>query len=359
MNGLTIGRGTGTNTYNTALGNSALSSNAGSNGGVKNTAVGYFAMKALSGPASNNTATGYYSLSGILTAISGQGNTANGSYSLGSNTSGNYNTGIGDSALLINTTGSYNTALGHWADVTSNNFQNATAIGYLAKVKASNTIQLGNSSIDSVVTAGKLKLGTITYPNTHNSTAGQVLTITASGTASFQAVDTHTIGESFGGGKVFYVYDGGKHGLIAALSDANGGAGIRWNAGEYQVTQARADGVGAGYKNNSIIIANQGVGDGNDYAATVTNQYSVTQDGVTYGDWYLPSKHELGLLMLQKNIVGGFNGDWYWSSTQTNGITVDATYTTFDRAWLISKNGITWYPNVTNEPWFVRAIRAF
>jgi hypothetical protein len=33
------------------------------------------------------------------------------------------------------------------------------------------------------------------------------------------ALFTHHIGETYGGGKVFYVYDGGLHGLIAALAD--------------------------------------------------------------------------------------------------------------------------------------------
>ena len=37
----------------------------------------------------------------------------------------------------------------------------------------------------------------------------------------------HTIGESYGGGIVFYVYDGGQHGLIAATSDQS--AGIQWS----------------------------------------------------------------------------------------------------------------------------------
>jgi hypothetical protein len=40
---------------------------------------------------------------------------------------------------------------------------------------------LGNSSIDSVVTAGKLKTGTVIYPNTHG-TNGQILTTSGSGT---------------------------------------------------------------------------------------------------------------------------------------------------------------------------------
>ena len=124
----------------------------------------------------------------------------------------------------------------------------------------------------------------------------------------------HYIGESYGGGIVFYVYDGGQHGLIAATADQS--TGIRWYGGSNTNTCAKGDGVGAGLKNTAIIIANQGPVDGNTFAARLCNEYSVTVGGTKYGDWYLPSKYELNLLYLQKAVVGG--GGFalnYWSST--------------------------------------------
>ena len=134
------------------------------------------------------------------------------------------------------------------------------------------------------------------------------------GTAWYSTV--HFMGESYGGGIVFYIYDNGQHGLIAATADLNGGADIRWFGGSNTNTRARADGVGAGLKNTAIIIANQGPVDGAAFAATVCNEYSVTVGGVTYGDWYLPSKYELNLLYIQKTIVGGFSNNSYWSSSE-------------------------------------------
>ena len=128
--------------------------------------------------------------------------------------------------------------------------------------------------------------------------------------------NTHYIGESYGGGIVFYVYDNGQHGLIAATADQS--TGMRWYANTYTNTMALADGVGAGRANTAIIIANQGYGDGSSYAARVCNEYSVTVGGVTYGDWYLPSKYELNLLYLQKTVVGGFANYYYWSSSECN-----------------------------------------
>ena len=159
----------------------------------------------------------------------------------------------------------------------------------------------------------------------------------------------HTIGESYGGGIVFYVYDGGQHGLIASTADQS--TGIRWYGGSYSKTCAQADGVGAGLKNTAIIIANQGPVDGNTFAARICNEYSVTDsNGVTYGDWYLPSKHELNLLFIQRTVVGGFAEAFYWSSSEFNDL--DAWIQNFGNGWQTGsyKSG--------NEV-YVRAIRAF
>ncbi len=127
--------------------------------------------------------------------------------------------------------------------------------------------------------------------------------------------NTHYIGESYGGGIVFYVYDNGQHGLIAATADQS--TGIQWNNGVEKYTGTTGDGVNAGVMNTAMIIAAQMADNeyGN-FTAKVCADYSVTVSGVTYGDWYLPSKHELNLLYLQKNVVGGFSGNSYWSSSE-------------------------------------------
>ncbi len=132
--------------------------------------------------------------------------------------------------------------------------------------------------------------------------------------------DTHTIGEAYGGGIVFYVYDGGKHGLIAATADQS--TGTTWDVAS-RFTRARANGIGAGLKNTALIIANSILFQNRDNSATVCNEYSVTETvgGITttYGDWYLPSKYELELLFLQRSLdalAGGFTSIHYWSSTE-------------------------------------------
>jgi hypothetical protein len=129
---------------------------------------------------------------------------------------------------------------------------------------------------------------------------------------------------------------------------------MRWYGGSCTNTRARGDGVGAGLKNTAIIIANQGAVDGNEFAATVCNEYSVTETvgGITtiYGDWYLPSKHELNLLYLQKTVVGGVANGIYWSSTE-----YDDKY-----AWGQGFSSGSQSSNLGKEfAFYVRAIRAF
>jgi len=79
-------------------------------------------------------------------------------------------------------------------------FVNSTAIGYQAVSSGINTIQLGadgisiqgSTAITNVKTSGTITAGAVTYPNTHNSTTGQVLTSDASGVATWAAAPSLT-----------------------------------------------------------------------------------------------------------------------------------------------------------------------
>jgi hypothetical protein len=83
-------------------------------------------------------------------------NTAVGQYSMFNNVNGGYNTAVGASALQ-GTTGTFNTGIGYNASVaTGDGVTNATAIGNGASASASNTIQLGNTSVTDVKTSGKI-----------------------------------------------------------------------------------------------------------------------------------------------------------------------------------------------------------
>ncbi|MCX6306411.1 MAG: hypothetical protein NT040_15720 [Bacteroidetes bacterium] len=207
----------------------------------------------------------------------------------------------------------------------------------------------GNGTVTAVTGTAPISVATGTTTPAISISAATTIAAGTMSAADKAKLDgsTHAIGDSYGGGIVFYVYDGGRHGLIAATSDQSNN--IRWYGGSNTNTRARADGVGAGLKNTAIIIANQGPVDGNNFAATLCNEYSVTVDGVTYGDWYLPSKYELNLLYLQKTVVGNFTTGTYWSSTE-----ISAT-----QVWVhVFFNGDVY----ESDKYFiisVRAIRAF
>jgi hypothetical protein len=233
---------------------------------------------------------------------------------------------------------------------TTGNAATATTAGNITATTNTTLTSLSNLATVGTITSGVWSGTAVAVEKggtglTSTGTNGQVLTSTGSGTLTWTG--THYIGEPYGGGIVFYVYDNGKHGLIATTSDQSDG--IRWYGGSNTNTRARADGVGAGLKNTAIIIANQGPVDGNAFAATVCNEYLVTVNGVTYGDWYLPSKYELNLLYLQKSVVGGFTNNYYWSSSE-----YDINYAWF-RAFNGGGQGVS-YKSATNV---VRAIRAF
>jgi hypothetical protein len=172
------------------------------------------------------------------------------------------------------------------------------------------------------------------------------------GTSWYSAV--HYVGENYGGGIVFYTYDNGQHGLIAATVDQN--FGTQWYNSINKVTGTTGDGLGVGAMNTPLIIASQ-IGDvilptpPSAFAARVCADYSVVSNGVNYGDWYLPSKYELNLLYLQKTLVGGFaTNDVYFSSTEVDNTNV----------WVQSfLDGTVTSGLKSISTGYVRAIRAF
>lgn len=173
--------------------------------------------------------------------------------------------------------------------------------------------------------------------------SGTNVTVTGTGTSGNPYVintTAHTLSEEYGGGIVFFVYDGGQHGLIAAKEDLLGGQygndpDFPWfnlycpGGCFYIESGATGDGLGAGTMNTSLIVAthasyteNHGLGfPVQDFAAKVCANYEVTittTDGdITIGDWYLPSLYELNLLYLSNiSTLNLYLDDYYWSSTE-------------------------------------------
>jgi Protein of unknown function (DUF1566) len=149
----------------------------------------------------------------------------------------------------------------------------------------------------------------------------------------------YQIGQSYGGGIIFYLDNTQEHGLIAAASNL---ATAEWGPSNF-VTNARGIAIGTGQSNTTTITAAQGTGN---YGAKICDE--LTLNG--YSDWFLPSRDELNELYLQKAKVGGFTNDFYWSSTENDE----------ERVWgQLFSNGSQSSDLAKSNQLVIRPIRAF
>ena len=235
------------------------------------------------------------------------------------------------------------------------------SVPYALHAKTAETVTGGITETDPVFTAwDKDYADLINTPAAADGsetkvTAGTNVTVTGSGTTASPYVvnatsggSTLAIGDSYQGGIIFWLDATGQHGLIAATEDQS--TGIQWYNGTYRYTGTTGNGLYAGAMNTAMIVATQMADNqtGN-FAAKVCADYSVTVGGVTYGDWYLPSKYELNLLYLQKTAVGGFASAYYWSSTEN--------YSNY--AWTQSFGSGSQRYLDKYSTYYVRAVRAF
>ena len=172
-----------------------------------------------------------------------------------------------------------------------------------------------------------------------------VLVDATSGAAVWKEIQlTYDIGDTGpAGGIVFYVYNGGRHGLEAAPGDQDGGTGAAWGCYGTDITDAVNTTTGSGAQNTAAILA--GCADVGT-AAQLVDAFALNG----YTDWFLPSKDELRALYLQKGVVGGFGDNMYWSSSQdSSSIGAWGQLFPFGNQTLITKSSLL----------FVRAVRAF
>jgi len=114
------------------------------------------------------------------------------------------------------------------------------------------------------------------------------------------------IGQSFGGGVIYYIDNTGVHGLVASPNDW--GNYLQWGC-FLTLLNGTSTAIGTGQANTTAIVngcSQAGI------AARICDDLIVNG----YNDWFLPSKEELWQLHLQRFLVGGFTGYWYWSSSE-------------------------------------------
>ena len=118
-----------------------------------------------------------------------------------------------------------------------------------------------------------------------------------------------------GVGIVFYVTDGGLHGLEVAPVDQSTSAAWSTITGTLIGTTGTAIGTGSD-NTDDIITQNTGAAS----AAKICRDYRAAQEG----DWFLPSRYELNAIWVNlvdngsgaNSGVGGFAGGSYWSSSE-------------------------------------------
>lgn len=149
------------------------------------------------------------------------------------------------------------------------------------------------------------------------------------------------------GGIVFHVTGGGLHGLEASHEDQASG---EWGCSSIDVvtmpninSAATPDPNTGAFNTQQIIVA----GCGASSAAGVASAY-MGPNGITTV-WYLPNKEELDLLYNQKNVVGGFVSNFYWSSSKVSSV----------NAWLQDFGNGDQFGSIKNGDHGVRAVRAF
>ena len=117
----------------------------------------------------------------------------------------------------------------------------------------------------------------------------------------------------------------------------------RWSGNINTLIGTTGTEIGTGYKNTLAIVAQSNT---SDKAAKVSRDYSGPN---SLRNWFLPSKDELNELYLQKTIVGGFQQNYYWSSSESNATS------SFDQNFTGGSQGTT----VKDGEDYVRPIRAF
>ena len=127
--------------------------------------------------------------------------------------------------------------------------------------------------------------------------------------------EQHTPGELYGGGTIYYLDSTGLHGLIAARTDGVYGNDyeIPWGCYGLQITTGnRATSKSDGEGNTLAIVSDCNL---DHIAARYCYDLSISEDTITWDDWYLPAVDELFILYKNRDKLKGLRGQYYWSST--------------------------------------------
>ncbi len=275
----------------------------------------------------------------------------------------NFGTGVSELGTTVNATG-VSTTLGTVGATTavvsgviSATNARTTSIGVIYSTD-SNFGTYSTSSTQSNVVAGAyaFSLSGLTATTTYyaksfiTNKAGKSYGPAVSFTTTTPPIE---VGNSYGGGLVFYIFQSGDpgyvagetHGLIASPSDQAIYTDWKNNGGFTDI--ATGTGIGTGRANTNAIISSHGS------SATYAAGFARAYNGGGYTDWYLPSRDELYKMHISigqgANNIAQLTRETYWSSSQSD---------SYQAYYMFAQNG-----NITTvwKDWgkAVRAIRTF
>jgi hypothetical protein len=157
-----------------------------------------------------------------------------------------------------------------------------------------------------------------------------------------------SIGQTYGGGKIFYIDATGQHGLIVSPEDLTTTIHYDTDGSTTTGSTTNATGlaIGSGSNNTNTLLSSYG--STRFHAASYCKLF---YNGGGYTDWYLPSLMELQQLYFQRNAIGIPSLRYYWSSSEVNAF----------NAWVIDFGQPTFISTSYNKSTSaaLRAIRAF
>jgi hypothetical protein len=275
----------------------------------------------------------------------------------------NFGTGVSEAGATVNATeigttlGTVGATTAVVSGVISSTNARTTSIGVIYSTD-SNFGTYSTSSTQSNVAAGThaISLSGLTASTTYHAKA---FITNKAGTSYGPAVSFTTttppieVGNSYGGGLVFYIFQSGDpgyvagetHGLIASSSDLSTYTDWKNNGGFTDI--ATGTGIGTGLANTNAIISSHGS------SATYAAGFARAYNGGGYTDWYLPSRDELYKMHISigqgANNIANMRSETYWSSSQSD---------SYQAYYMFAQNG-----NITTiwKDWgkAVRAIRTF
>jgi hypothetical protein len=179
-------------------------------------------------------------------------------------------------------------------------------------------------------------------------------------TAESLVTTTHySVGDFAFGGIVFWVDASGEHGLVCAKTDQSSAIPQHGYRDPSQPSHELITGDGI-YGGKMATVFLSMYWDSGIHPARICQELVITEDSISYGDWYLPSKEELNLMYINKNIInntalanGGtsFASTAYWSSSNYN--------SNLWLQWFTNGNQYAFGNGLEYPDSYVRAIRAF